>query len=88
MLTFFEISTLEMWPDNMFNAIDAKGENEVMEKDYKVHRSLIFVIYIFFTTFFIMNLFISVIVDKFNEEIKKRQGAHNFTEEQKEWVKI
>mmetsp|Transcript_34799 Transcript_34799/g.53436 ORF Transcript_34799/g.53436 Transcript_34799/m.53436 type:complete len:300 (+) Transcript_34799:3761-4660(+) len=35
-----------------------------------------------------MNLFISVIVDKFNEEIKKRQGAHNFTEEQKEWVKI
>jgi hypothetical protein len=28
-----------------------------------------------------MNLFISVIVDKFNEEIKKRQGAHNFTEE-------
>jgi hypothetical protein len=88
MLTFFEISTLEMWPDNMFNAIDATGENMVMEKDYKVHRSLIFVIYIFFTTFFIMNLFISVIVDKFNEEIKKRQGAHNFTEEQKEWVKI
>lgn len=35
-----------------------------------------------------MNLFISVIVDKFNEEIKKRQGSHKFTEEQKEWVKI
>lgn len=35
-----------------------------------------------------MNLFISVIVDKFNEEIKKRQGADNFTDEQKEWVKI
>jgi hypothetical protein len=35
-----------------------------------------------------MNLFISVIVDKFNEEIKKRQGALHFTEEQKEWVKI
>jgi hypothetical protein len=44
--------------------------------------------YIFVTTFFIMNLFISVIVDKFNEQIKKRQGQYDFTKEQKEWVKI
>jgi hypothetical protein len=50
--------------------------------------SILFIVFIFFTTFFIMNLFISVIVDKFNEEIKKRQGSDNFTDEQKEWVKI
>ena len=77
-----------MWPDNMFNAIDAVEEDKVMQQDYKIQRAGIFVVYIFFTTFFIMNLFISVIVDKFNEQIKKRQGAHNFTDEQKEWVKI
>lgn len=59
-----------------------------MVLDNQPHVSIVFVIYIFFTTFFVMNLFISVIVDKFNDEIKKRQGAHNFTEEQKEWVKI
>ena len=35
-----------------------------------------------------MNLFISVIVDKFNEEIKKKEGSHRFSEEQKEWVKM
>lgn len=35
-----------------------------------------------------MNLFISVIVDKFNEELKERQGQKDFTTEQKEWVKI
>ena len=35
-----------------------------------------------------MNLFISVIVDKFNEEIEKREGSNKFTQEQKEWVKI
>jgi hypothetical protein len=35
-----------------------------------------------------MNLFDTVIVDKFSEEIKKREGSHNFTEEQKEWVKM
>jgi hypothetical protein len=44
--------------------------------------------FIFIQTFFVMNLFVSVIVDKFNEEIKRRQGANTFTEEQKEWVKM
>lgn len=33
MITFFEISTLEMWPDIMFNAIDAVGVDMVMQKD-------------------------------------------------------
>lgn len=88
MITFFEISTLEMWPDVMFNAINSVGKDQVMQRDHNRWMSLIFIIYIFLTTFFIMNLFISVIVDKFIGEIKKRQGAHNFTEEQKEWVKI
>ena len=45
--------------------------------------ALIYGIFIFLTTFFIMNLFISVIVDKFNEE---RQWAQNFIEEQKEFL--
>jgi len=88
MVTFFEISTLEMWPSNMYNAIDSVGTDERMETNYNKGIAVLFILYIFVTTFFIMNLFISVIVDKFNEEIKKRQGAHNFTEEQKEWVKI
>ena len=88
MITFFEISTLEMWPDNMFNAIDSVGIDMRMKYMKNLSVSIVFIIYIFLTTFFVMNLFISVIVDKFNEEIKKRQGAHNFTEEQKEWVKI
>ena len=88
MITFFEISTLEMWPGMMFNAIDRVDIDQRMEQDHNVWISIVFIVYIFFTTFFIMNLFISVIVDKFNEEIKKRQGSHNFTDEQKEWVKI
>jgi voltage-dependent calcium channel T type alpha-1H len=51
-------------------------------------RAILFVVYILITSFFVMNLFVSVIVDKFNEEIKKKEGSHNFTEEQKEWVKM
>lgn len=88
MATFFEISTLEMWPDMMFAAIDSVGYDMSPREKNSPMVSLLYVIYIFVTTFFIMNLFISVIVDKFNEQIKKRQGSDNFSSEQKEWVKI
>ena len=87
-LTFFEISTLEMWPHMMFDAIDGVDIDHVPKVGNNTAVSIVFILFIFLTTFFIMNLFISVIVDKFNEQIKKRQGADNFTREQKEWVKI
>jgi len=72
MMTFFEISTLEMWPGMMYDAIDSVQLDHVPVREYNGAIAIIFIFFIFFTTFFIMNLFISVIVDKFNEEIKKR----------------
>lgn len=87
-LTFFEISTLETWPDIMFAAIDSVDIDHVPKENNRMIVSIVFISFIFITSFFIMNLFISVIVDKFNEEIKKRQGSLNFTESQQEWVKV
>ena len=78
-MTFFEISTLEMWPAQMFNAMDIVAIDHVSEFNANKANSIIYVVFIFFTSFFVMNLFISVIVEKFNEEIKKRAGSHNFT---------
>ena len=72
MMTFFEISTLEMWPGMMYDAIDSVALDHVPLENNNTLIATIFIFFIFFTTFFIMNLFISVIVDKFNEEIKKR----------------
>lgn len=72
MMTFFEISTLEMWPGMMYEAIDSTDLDKTPKLNNNVMISGVFILYIFVTTFFIMNLFISVIVDKFNEEIKKR----------------
>ena len=67
MLTLVEVSTLEMWPDIMNMAIDSTGVDTGPKRDNKTEVSLLFVAFIFLTTFFVMNLFISVIVDKFNE---------------------
>lgn len=51
----------------MYEAIDSVGLDQSPVENNAPATSLVFVIYIFVTTFFIMNLFISVIVDKFNE---------------------
>lgn len=68
MTTFFEVSTLETWPDIMFAAIDSQSEPDLAPvKDSQPVIALLFISFIFVTTFFVMNLFISVIVGQFNE---------------------
>ena len=81
MITFFELATLEAWPSILLRIIDSQGEDMGPKKDNRLYASLLLIAFIFIQTFFVMNLFVSVIVDKFNEEIKRRQGANTFTEE-------
>jgi len=82
MLTFFCVATGEMWPDMMFDAIDS-GTNiddgpVFLNKPY---IALLYILFIFVTCFFVMNLFISVIVSKFNEEKAKSEGTSGLSEE-------
>ena len=77
-----------MWPDMMFEAMDSVAIDTIPRTNNRKAISLVYIIFIFITTFFIMNLFISVIVDEFNDDIKRRLGEYNFNHEQKEWVKL
>lgn len=88
MCTFFEVASGENWPEVLFRTIDSQDFDMGPSRDNRPVVALLFVVYIFITSFFVMNLFDSVIVDKFTEEIKKKEGSHKFSEEQKEWVKI
>lgn len=70
--TFFEISTLETWPEVMFAAVDSSNNvDEISVKGNKPWMQLFFIGYIFFTTFFALGLFLNVMVDKFYEESEK-----------------
>lgn len=89
MTTFFEVSTLETWPDIMFAATNSQEEVDLAPKvASRTWISLLFISFIFVTTFFVMNLFISVIVGQFNEQKEKSEGSATLSDEQKEWVKI
>jgi hypothetical protein len=75
------VSTEESWPDIMYATIDSVGIDESPKPNNKPIMAMLFVIYLSITTFFVMNLFDTVIVSKFSEEIKKKEGSLNFTEE-------
>ena len=81
MITFFIVSTKEDWGSKMFAAMDTVGLDKVMVTNNSSLMCIIYIIFIFITSLFVVNLFISVIVNKFNQEIKKRQGSDNFTQE-------
>lgn len=77
MLTLFEISSLEMWPDYMYPCIDAVGPGKAGERNNSPAMALFFILFIFFTTFFIMNLFVGVVIDKY-QSIKNELNGNFF----------
>jgi len=59
----FEVSTLEMWPDFMFVAINAPSKVDEAPKEWNSPMmAILFVSYIFITCMFVLNMFISVII--------------------------
>ena len=88
-LTLFEMATLEMWLDVMYDGVDARGVDIQPIRDYNMWMCIFFVLFIVVGGFFVINLFVGVTIDKFNEMKEKQEGNSMFmTEEQKTWVQI
>ena len=88
MLTLFEISSLEMWPDYMYPCVDVVGPGKVGVRDKSPGMTIFFILFIFLTTFFIMNLFVGVVTSSFYNSKNLMNGSKFLTPAQKEWVKI
>ena len=74
MLVLFETATLEMWLEVMYHGVDAVGEDIHPQRDANPGACVFFVIFIIVGSFFIMNLFVGVTIDKFNE-MKEESAA-------------
>lgn len=88
MIVFQEISTLENWTAYLYDAIYAGPVDSAKSEEMNFYLFILFAVFIFITSFFILNLFISVIVSKFSEQKMKMEGMADLNDEQKEWVKI
>lgn len=67
MLTLFIISTLEGWPDIMYQALDANVIDQGPVYNTSWYYSYYFVFFIFLGSFFFLNFFVGVIFLNFEE---------------------
>mmetsp|Transcript_3119 Transcript_3119/g.7221 ORF Transcript_3119/g.7221 Transcript_3119/m.7221 type:complete len:1718 (+) Transcript_3119:685-5838(+) len=89
MLTLFEIATLENWLGIMYHGVDMTEIDVQPIRDHNPFYCIFFVVFIIVGSFFVMNLFVGVTIDKFNEMKEKQEGKSVFlTAEQRNWVSI
>jgi hypothetical protein len=88
-LTLFEMSTLEMWPDLMFRAMDtdplAKGMP--LRQNANPWMAAYIIGWIVISAFFMLNLFVGVVLENFNAIRQKEDGSGLMDDNQKEWTR-
>jgi Ion transport protein len=88
MLTLFEVSTLEMWPNIMFLVVDASPHDEAPIRDNHPEAGLFFVAYIVLVSFFVLNMFVGVVYSEFKRVKAGRENTLFLTDEQRYWIDI
>ena len=72
-----QVATFKGWMPIMYAAVDSPDNIEQQPiRDNDIYKYFFFVAFIIFGAFFTLNLFISVVIDNFNEQ-KKNQNLDN-----------
>jgi hypothetical protein len=86
-LTIFELASGEMWPDIMYNTVDAVGANHSLVPNTNRVGGALFHIFVQLVCAFLMvNVFVGVVIEKYNENKEASQGAGMLTNKQKLWL--
>eukprot|EP01012_Entosiphon_sulcatum_P053801 TRINITY_DN740_c0_g1_i1.p1 TRINITY_DN740_c0_g1~~TRINITY_DN740_c0_g1_i1.p1 ORF type:complete len:2364 (+),score=263.90 TRINITY_DN740_c0_g1_i1:1645-8736(+) len=86
LLTLFEVSTLEMWSQIMYQTIDGVGVDVAPQLNSNPAVGIYFVVFVSLGTFFIANLFVGVLVYHFNSVKLKMDGLIFLSREQQVWI--
>ena len=88
-LCLFEMCTQESWTDVMYATQGATGVGLQPVRSKYPENMLFCVIYMMVGSFFLVNLFVGVTIDKFNEIKEKAKGRSLLlTESQERWVRV
>ena len=86
MFTLFSIAVKDGWFNAMYNAMDAQGENLGPSRGANPYSALYFIVFLVIGGFFLINLFVGVLVDRFSEMKARGEGSAFMTEDQRNWV--
>ncbi|XP_022106176.1 sodium channel protein 1 brain-like [Acanthaster planci] len=77
-LALFQVATFEGWQEVIEDAVDNRGVDMQPHFEASLISYVFFVIFIFFGSFFTLNLFIGVIIENFNQLKRKYEGDSSF----------
>merc|ERR1719199_2133580 len=72
----------------MYSAVDAVGLGVQPRPEYAQGLATFFILWVVFGSFFILNCFVSVIIDNFNDIKQMNEGRNCLTDEQSRWVEL
>ncbi|XP_014771226.1 sodium channel protein 1 brain [Octopus bimaculoides] len=75
-LALFQVATFEGWMEIMADAVDVTEVDQQPKFEASVYYYFYFVMFIIFGSFFVLNLVIGVIIDKFSFLKKKYDGTY------------
>jgi hypothetical protein len=86
-LTLFELSSMENWPGIMYPAMDIVPDKwRHPEVNFSKFNALFFIAFIIVGAFFITNLFVGIIVHKFNKARQMDKGSVFLSDDQQQWL--
>lgn len=81
-----EIVTTEGWLAVMYSAIDSRGIDLQPRRNHNPLVSMFFISFIIIGNIFILNLFVGIVIDKFNRLKDKMNGFALMTKDQRDWI--
>jgi hypothetical protein len=88
MLTLFISATSEGWADIMHDGVDAVGINHQPQPEHNFGWSIFFIVFVLFGNFFMLNLLVGVVIEKYTHEKNFEHGIIFLSNIQKEYVLI
>lgn len=86
MLTLFEMSTTEGWVSVMWSGVDAVGIEKEPVFEKQILWVLFFIFFIIVGSNFLLNLFVGVVINKFNQQKDIIEKDNLLSEDQKSWL--
>lgn len=73
--TLFEIGSLDAWSEVMYRTMDIVGFDKQPQKNASWGNAIFFLIFIFFGSLLILQMFVSVVIDMYTKENEELQGS-------------
>eukprot|EP01065_Artemidia_motanka_P036316 TRINITY_DN4422_c0_g2_i1.p1 TRINITY_DN4422_c0_g2~~TRINITY_DN4422_c0_g2_i1.p1 ORF type:complete len:2025 (+),score=759.03 TRINITY_DN4422_c0_g2_i1:77-6151(+) len=90
LLALFQMTTLEGWVVQMYLGMDAVGPEETPQQNNQPWMAVYFVVFVIVCCFFIINLFVGVLIEQYNEtkdEMERARGVA-LTDDQRCWMAV